>query len=297
MDPEAQAAVDAALSAHFDGAGTGGDSTPASAATEAPATQTTPEAPGATPAVEQAQDSPFTSTAMDALPPEMQSVYKSLQGDYTRKMQEIAQTKAQYQALQAQGVAPDQALQAVDFYNRLNSDPAFAAETIKAVIPQLEQMGYWAASQAVAAQQTAQPDEPDSGYEDPNYTAVSQEMARLRQELDGMRQQAEAQQYMAEMSRQQALLQQQHPEYTDNDFKGVFALSHSTAGDLVQANSLYQGIKAAAIAQYAANKMAIPQIAPTTDAVLAETAPQAKTIDEAHKWVMENVIPGLAANS
>jgi hypothetical protein len=75
----------------------------------------------------------FTGFNPNDLPEDLQSVYRSMQGDYTRKTQEIAELRRnyeQYDAFSESGVDPNYALQAADFYRKLDTDPQFAKQVV-----------------------------------------------------------------------------------------------------------------------------------------------------------------------
>ena len=75
----------------------------------------------------------FTGFNPNDLPEDLQSVYRSMQGDYTRKTQEIAELRRnyeQYDAFSESGVDPNYALQAADFYRKLDTDPKFAKQVV-----------------------------------------------------------------------------------------------------------------------------------------------------------------------
>lgn len=200
----------------------------------------TPQPQGA-PAPEPTADS-FSNINPDLLPPELQGTYKSMQGDYTRKMQAISE----YQRLGEL----DELKAAVDFVQNLRTNPDYALQVHNELGGLLTQAGLIeAAEQAVRDIQEAQgqPQNPyDQPYGQPNDPTVNpedaiqrelQEMRQIREQIESERREA---QYEAELTRQHNVILNQNPHYKEGDIKSIYNLAFATKGDLFAADALYK---------------------------------------------------------
>ena len=84
----------------------------------------------------QGQES-FTNVDPNTLPPELQGIYKNLQGDYTRKMQEVSPWRKTVE--QFGGMTPEQLRQQVEFAQYVQN-PEYTPKVIKDYIQQNPQM-------------------------------------------------------------------------------------------------------------------------------------------------------------
>src|SRR4051812_17293053 len=69
----------------------------------------------------------FSSIDPNSLPPELLPIYKSLQGDYTRKTQGLAEERKAFEQLEEYG-GVSTALDAINFANNLATDPNYALQ-------------------------------------------------------------------------------------------------------------------------------------------------------------------------
>lgn len=131
----------------------------------------------------------FTNIDPRTLAPELQGVYKSLQGDYTRKMQAVADAR---RALES-----DPAYALVQHVNNLQSNPAALVQFLQ---EQTQQAIAWAASQGYQVD-PAMMGQADQGQGDEDYVAavlndpyatenekaLAQTVQALRQELGSVK--------------------------------------------------------------------------------------------------------------
>ncbi len=99
-----------------------------------PAEQATEQATEQTQTIEQTS---FTNVDPSKLPPELQTIYKQLQGDYTRKSQEIAPLR---KLAEQSGVTVEQMQRAIQIMQQLESDPhGFYQQLGQYLTPQQQQ--------------------------------------------------------------------------------------------------------------------------------------------------------------
>jgi len=225
---------------------------------------------------------PFTAFDPSALPEDMQAVYRSMQGDYTRKTQEIAELRRQYEAFSEAEVDPEVALQAVGFLQELNSNPEFAMH----VAEQIRQtMGTPDDSQS---SNVAPSDNNDNSYDGlpPELAAELQEMRAWRQEMMTMQAQQES---MAEIGAMENTIRTANPHYSDDDIEAIYSLGYSTDGDLLAAQELYAGIQQRLLGNYLQSKQVPHGATPAPSAPSSVPNRSFANLDEAHAAAMEAI--------
>lgn len=219
--------------------------------------------PGAAPA--EPVDS-FTPINPDDLPDELKPLARQLQADYTRKTQQIAEQRKAFEALG--DVEPSRLQEAYEFTQNLQNDPQYALrvhqELTRAL--QAEGLSLGEAQQAAtqAMQEQVEPDPWDDFSED--YSAVppqvQQQLEQMQQFIQNYEQQMAQQQQINELMRQDALIRQQHPEYTDTDMDRIAQLA-AWHGDLMQAEQAYGEMRSQFAAEYLGQKKSVPAPAPS----------------------------------
>lgn len=221
------------------------------------------------------QDS-FTHIDPNTLPEELLPIYKSLQGDYTRKTQALATERSAFEQLEQYG-GVDTALEAIQFANALATDPNYAMQVHQQLTEALTQAGLTpqqasqeAAKQVNEAAATAtQSDDFSFGEDeygnDPAVKKLESELASMRQELqaqaDWRRQQEEQAfniQLANQMAAQENAILNAHPEYTEQDMEKIYTISYAFGGDLNQANQVFESMRNDVIADYIAKKGSVP---------------------------------------
>jgi len=183
----------------------------------------------------------------------IETAYKSFQGDYTRKTQELAERARVYEQFGDPGTLQE----AVELYQSLQ-DPNNWMALHQELSVGLEQLGLTpqqaeaVASQEVQRQQMA--NDPLAALQaDPELAPVAQELTGLRQELEQLKsyhsqreQAAQAEQLqmalVGELQRQDAMIRQSNPHYTDSDMDAVYELASFYEGNLLQAQKRYDEI-------------------------------------------------------
>lgn len=222
----------------------------------------------------------FTNIDPNNLPDELRNVYRSMQADYTRKTQEIAQLRQLGQ--------PEQVALAVEVFNRLQYDPSFQQQ----IYNDLSQYLNVPSNEAPTAPTQNVPDydeevdwdeEVEGGY-DPRVDELSDKLGRIEQYFQ---QQEEAQaaqrlemqldQYLTE---QTVNIRQAHPTYTDQDMDFIYGLAHQTNGNLYQAQALYEGMRQQWASGYLNQKASAPGPAPIQPTANGEQPRSFSSLDD-----------------
>ena len=224
----------------------------------------------------------FTGFDPSTLPEDMRAVYRSMQGDYTRKTQEIAELRRQYESFSEAGVDPDTALQAVGFLQALNTDPEFA----KQVAAQIQQNAGTPDVSQPGMSET--PNYDNNSYEGlpPQLQAELQEMRQFREEMMQMQAQQET---IAELEAMENTIRTSNPHYTDDDVEAIYSLAYSTDGDLLAAQEVYAGIQQRLLGSYLKTKDAPLGATPAPSAPSSVPGRAFSNLEDAHKAAMEVV--------
>jgi len=248
----------------------------------------------------------FTSVDPNTLPPELQAIYKSLQGDYTRKTQETATLRKQYESFGS----PESVQEAIQFVDQLQN-PLYLKQFHGELTTYLQTMGLSPA--AAAAEATAQIADANTGataavspelasYADipelaPVATHVSSLEARLAQMEAESHQRVEAEQaqrlhlaLVGEIQRQETAIRHANPAYEQADIDAIYELGSYYDGNLLKAQSRYEEMVGGRIQSYLAQKGAAAQIpdAPVATYV-APPEPKPLTLSEGHAIAMERL--------
>lgn len=231
---------------------------------------------------EQVVEDSFTGLDPTNLPEDLQPLYKNMQADYTRKTQEIAEQRKQFEQLTEYGIDPNYALEAVGFLQRLDADPAFAAEVARQLAPQQES--------PMTAQQPSEGVVPnnDEGY-DNIPAALQAELEQMRQFRSEIMEAQQHQEMMAELESEEVQIRNQYPHYDDSDIEHIYSLAHATDGDLLAAQQLYTQMEQGVLNKYLQSKQ-VPLGATSPGGSPASVPPREHaSIDDAHKAAMELV--------
>lgn len=235
----------------------------------------------------------FDEALLSTLPPEARAVVentkKSLQGDYTRKMQEIAEQRKQF--AQFEGLDPDLARQSVEYVTRLSNDPQFLVQAYENMREALEQAGLspQEASNQAAATVQAQVDYDDDDDESVVSPQLEARLARL-EEWEQKVEQERYQSYLAnEALRQEQIIRTENPTYGDDDIGNIVELAWSTGGNLIQAGQKYSVMRDYFARQLLDQKSSVPSTLDPAPAnqVAAEAPHKFESLEEAHKAALE----------
>ena len=230
----------------------------------------------------------FTGFNPSDLPEDLQSVYRSMQGDYTRKTQEIAELRRnyeQYDAFSEAGVDPNYALQAADFYRKLDTDPQFAQQVVDNIQRNLGNVGVEQQSIGDAPYNDSVNSE---GY-DSLPPVLQQELAEMREFRSDMLFQQEQAETIAGLEYVEQEIRLSNPHYTDDDLSSIYDLAYSTDGDLSAAADAYHNIQQRVMSGYLQSKQ-VPMGAQSIPTGPSSIPPrQFSSLDDAHKAAMEAV--------
>lgn len=187
----------------------------------------------------QATDQPRIDPATLNLSPEAQAYLeqreREMQGDYTRKTQEVAAQRRE-------------AEQAMEFIHALNNDPSFAAQVHQTLAQALEAQGYQNQPQA--------PQDPfaDDGFEDPYMQKIQQlENWQAQQE-----QRYAVQEATSRIEGGINAIRQANPSYTDDDVKDILTMAFAYDGDVFAAEEAYKAVTQRVTEGYLAQKESVP---------------------------------------
>jgi hypothetical protein len=190
-----------------------------------------------------------------------------MQADYTRKTQEAAQQR-------------QEAEQAMQFIQALNSDPQFALQAYQTLEAQLAQQGYLQAQEEEQYDEYGQPVGPDP-YEE--------KIAELEQWRDQMQDEWLTANLSAQLDRQISVIQSQHPDWTEQDMQAVIDLGFATNGDLIAASGQYQAVQDQVLTRYLSSKSSVNTPAPLPSGGAQQQAVQPKTEEQLRAAAMEIV--------
>jgi len=162
---------------------------------------------------------------------------REMTADYTRKTQEAAQQR-------------QEAEQALQFIQALNSDPQFARQVAGFIQQGLPQ-----------EYQDDGPDfEPDEyGEAEDPYESEIRELKEWRESLEDQMYEA---QLSAHLDRQVADIRSENPAFSERDVQAIIELGYATDGDLYAAVDIYQGISDNVLGRYLESKRAVTAPAP-----------------------------------
>lgn len=225
----------------------------------------------------------FTNIDPTTLPPDMQKIYKSLQGDYTRKSQEVAELRKTYESFGD----PDAVKNAVEFVQALQN-PANLVELHQELSEYLQSMGLNKAEAdevATTEIQARQSDDDEVYYDDPERDELRRELEEIRsfrKQYENERLQREIE---AGLSKQESLIRQSNPDYSDKDIDAIYARAYVHGGNLFEAQKAWEAEKSWILSQYIDTKDSTPEgiTAPATTAPGSEPLPKVSSLEEAHE--------------
>jgi hypothetical protein len=224
----------------------------------------------------------FTGFDPSTLPEDMQAVYRSMQADYTRKTQDLAEMRRNFESFSENGVDPNEALEAVSLWQRMNTDPEFASSVAQNIQARLEELGY--ANSSVTDSTPI-----DNNSYDGLPPELAQELEQMRQFRESFAQEQQHQQIMSELDAAEQTIRTTNPNYKDSDIEAIYSLAYSTDGDLMAAQQAYHQIQQNLLSGYLQQKTVPHGATPTPNAPSSIPAKEFSSLDEAHKAAMEAV--------
>lgn len=241
----------------------------------------------------------FTKLDPNALPPELRPYYESMQGDYTRKTQEVAPLRQLQNEL---GLDADGLRQAAELYAALQ-DPNTLVQFHSELSQALQAQGLSVADANAAATQHVQDTLSGGGQQqdlsllDPEERRIQELESRLARFEQSQQAEAEARQreqmqmaLVAEMNRQESVIREAHPDWTQSDIDAAYELAPFYGGSLIDAAARYEEIVSDRVTRILNGKGAVaanPANAPLPPAIPGVTRPQKfASLEEAHKAAM-----------
>lgn len=273
---QAQAALESAAATPDVPASTSPESAPSAVETGA-----TPEAPATV-------DS-FTNVDPNTLPPELQVIYKNMQGDYTRKTQAVAP----YLRLQEEygpDFDPSRVTQSLEFVTALETDPDFARAVYDQLHSVLDQAGLLEAAEAAGIVPGEESLGPDS-FEDAE-SPLAREIQELKAWKAEQESYAQEQALAAHIQRQEMALRQDNPDWGDSDWDAVYQLAFAHGGDLFAAGQTYEALQTRLLENYIEKKADVPSgVSTVTGGQFAVAPPEGygDDLDAAHKAAVEHL--------
>lgn len=279
---------------------------PAPQSTEPAASASTPQGDAVPAEGTTSAEDAFTNVDPSALPPELQPIYKSLQADYTRKTQSLAEQRKQYESFGD----PERVAQAVAFVDQLQN-PLYLKQFHGELSEYLQSMGMSPAqANAEASQQIADAQQANAVVADPlaDYESVpelapfAQHVKTLEQRLasfeaaqsERMRAEQEERLHLAmvgEIQRQESAIRTANPSYTQDDIDAIYEIGAFYDGNLLRAQERYEEVIGKRLTSYLANKAAAAQAPPVSGASVIAT-PQPDTplsLNQAHELALERL--------
>jgi hypothetical protein len=202
----------------------------------------------------------------NTLPEELLPAYRSMQADYTRKTQAIAESKRtleQYGDLDIETAA--------QLMQRVSTPEGLAAFTTEAT-QWLQDQGYSAQEAQVAVAQTVQDpaNDPFAGLDslvndDPDLAPLAQAVKALQADLaavrgeqqsnfEAERQKTETMQVLGELQRMENFIRTENPQYSDSDVENIYELAAYYDGNLIEAQTRYEAQFADRLGRYLQSK-------------------------------------------
>jgi hypothetical protein len=257
--------------------------------------------PGATEFASPEVDESFMGSDFnpDLLPDELKPGFKQLQGAFTRKTQELAEQRKQFESLGD----VEQLRQAQEFYSSLQ-DPEYLKAFYKELGSVVQEMGLEVDPTApVAPEPAAEPVAPELPAElkqiaesDPELQPFLDRFQQMEQRLQSFESaQAEREQALAderalmaqaaEIDRQVQVVREAHPEYADEDWQAIYDRAVAYDGDVLQAAEAFQSDRDRIIAGYLAQKQTPTPAAPLPNpgTVTESTEQEPMTLEDADR--------------
>lgn len=213
----------------------------------------------------------FTAIDPSTLPPELQEHYKSMQGDYTRKTQEIAPFR---KMLEESGLDPDQARQALEFVTGLQD------ETVQRQLFNELQTRFGGNPEEFG---TDEYDE--TSAVDPR----DRQIQELQDRLDGWERQQALSAAEMQLDRAEQAIRGENPSWSDDDIMDVKRMALSFNGDLMAAADYIKSRDQRILSSYVDGKgsVAAGTPSPMPNTGHAQTPHTFGDLDEATKAALE----------
>lgn len=207
------------------------------------------------------------AAALEGLPDEARALVEQrlnqMQGDYTRKTQEVAEARRE-------------AEQAIQFVQELETNPNFALQVHNEIAQALESVGF--STEEANEEATRQVLGAVSEEEGAGELESDDPIVRELNELKAWRAEQEAYQLQQEMEndfdRADVAVRQANPDFSEDDMSHVYALAYATGGDLEAAANAYKQETERIIQGYIAKKTGVTTPANPSVGASAQQPPE-----------------------
>lgn len=190
----------------------------------------------------------------NTLPEELLPAYKSMQADYTRKTQSLAERARQFEQYGDLDIET-----AAGLMQRVSTPEGLQAFTAEAT-QWLRDQGYTAAeaAQAVSDVTSTPADDPFAGLDalvadDPDLAPLAQAVKALQAQVaevgqsqqsafEAERQKTETMQVLGELQRMENFIRTENPQYSDSDVENIYELAAYYDGNLIEAQQRYEAM-------------------------------------------------------
>lgn len=159
---------------------------------------------------------------------------REMQAAFTQKTQTLAQERQEAQ-------------EAIQFLNELNTNPEFAYEVQQRLDSELQRLGFNANAQAQAA------DNLNYEVDDP-YLAEINELKQWKAQQEQRIAEAEV---ASRIDRESAVIQSQNPTFSEDDWTSIYGLALSLNGNIQQATDSYKSIQQRSVDRYLSQKESV----------------------------------------
>jgi hypothetical protein len=167
----------------------------------------------------------------------IQAREREMQASYTQKTQALASERQQAQ-------------EAIQFLNELNTNPEFALEVQQRLGSELQRLGYTPEQAAAEAANQV------GGFEDDDpYLAKINELEQWKDQQEQRIREAEV---ASRIDRESAVIMNQNPNFSEEDMGSIYAIALSQGGDLSRATDMYKAITQRSVERYLGQKDSVP---------------------------------------
>ena len=218
----------------------------------------------------------------------IEQAYRSFQGDYTKKTQELAEQRKAFG-----DIDPGAAREAYDFVQALQSDRDFAMQVHGELSTALERAGL--TPQQAQAEASRQIEDVRTSELDPSDPVV-QELNELKEWRNAQEREWQRAEAIREIERQDAALRRANPNLGDDDMDVIYKLAATTGGDLFAAQEYFDKVRDRIAQTYVSQKAQVPMgVTPSGGLGASEIPERLTNMEDAHKAAVNRLEQMLAA--
>lgn len=243
----------------------------------------------------------FTALPEEALSPELQQMQRSMQADYTRKMQEAAPWRKLGEELGVE--SPEDFREALELRNRLQ-DPRNWPTMQRELTEYMQSYGMEPAAAAAAADEQMAAIAPEeqidySQYEDTDMAPVLTQMQAMQARLDRFeanarqseqkqQQDRQVQAVAAQLDKMETAIRAQNPTYGEQEIEMIYNIMGED-GNMFAARDKFESIIGSRVASYVTTKRGAQETTPSPvpgGGVIPSEEAEILDVDDAHRKAM-----------